>query len=85
MGTDVGDTTSLMERLYALSSVYGSEADHVLHCRMMDVQYRMPPVIGDAISRLFYNGLLRSRVGLDLERSFLYYHNQSFMILVVEK
>ena len=63
---DVGYTTSLMERLYALSSVYGSEADHVLHCRMMDVQYRMPPVIGDAVSRLFYNGLLRSRVGLDL-------------------
>ncbi len=46
---------------------------------MLDTQYRMPAVIGTAISELFYDGKLKNGVGTDNKHPVLFKTNLSFI------
>lgn len=46
---------------------------------MLDTQFRMPAVIGTAISELFYGGKLKNGIGTEAKRPVLYDTNLSFI------
>lgn len=46
---------------------------------MLDTQYRMPSVIGTAISQIFYNGKLKNGIGTDTKQPILFDKNLSFI------
>jgi len=62
---------SFFERMYENAPYYSK--------RMLDTQYRMPAVIGTAISELFYNGTLKNGSGTESKRPILFESNLSFI------
>ena len=62
---------SFFERLY-------ENAPNTCKC-MLDTQYRMPSVIGDAISNLFYGGKLKNGAGTNKREPVLFKSNLTFI------